>query len=135
VSRPAGFALPTSSRDRLRNESKQASSLRELYPQIAELRVEFDFDDGTPRPPSLQSYFHFPAARGFFRYPCPCHSCSGEFDLSGYVAELAGSAARAKLVRRITVVCPGLRPHERNERVACPIRATVRISAALSAGG
>jgi hypothetical protein len=133
VSRPAGFALPTNSRERLKNESKQAGLLRELYPRLAELRVEFDFDDGTTRPPSVQSYFHFPPARGFFRYPCPCHSCSGEFDLSGYVAELAGSAERARLVRRITVPCPGLRPHERQERVACPIRASIRISARMGA--
>lgn len=135
MSRPSSAAVATSSRERLRNEAKYAAPLRDVYPQLAELRVEFDFEDGTSRPPSIQSYFHFPAARGFFRYSCPCHSCSGEFDLSGYVAELAGSAERARLVRRITLDCTGQRPQELRELVACPVRASIRISATMHKTG
>lgn len=131
MSRPAGTALAANSRERLRNESKQVAPLRDVYPQLAELRVEFEFEDGTVRPPSLQSYFHFPAARGFFRYPCPCHSCSGEFDLSSHVAELAGSAGRARLARRITLDCTGQRPRELRVFEACPVRASIRLSATM----
>lgn len=135
MSRPPAVASSNSSRDRLRNESKQAALLRDVYPQLAELRVEFDFEDGTVRPPSLQSHFHFPAARGFFRYPCPCHSCSGEFDLSSHVAELAGSIERARLVRKITLECTGQRPLELRAREACPVRASIRISATMRTTG
>jgi hypothetical protein len=134
VSRPAGTTTHSnSSRERLRTESKQAAPLRDVHPQLAELRVEFDFDDGTARPPSVQSYFHFPAARGFFRYPCPCHSCSGDFDLSGYVAELAGSVEHAQLMRQVILDCTGQRPLELRIHEACPVRASIRISATLHA--
>lgn len=135
MSRPPAIAFSTSSRERLRNESKQAALLRDVYPQLAELRVEFDFEDGTVRPPSLQSHFHFPSARGFFRYPCPCHSCSGEFDLSSHVAELAGSSERARLVKKITLECTGQRPQELRSLVACPVRASIRISATMRTTG
>lgn len=134
MSRPARFTLPVNSRERLRFEQKQAAPLSELYPQLSEVKVEFDFDDGTGTPPSLQSYSHFPAARSLFRYACPCHSCDGEFDLAGQIANLAGSIKRAPRVQRFTIVCPGQRLEAHQQRSACPIRATIHISAAAHTG-
>ena len=134
MSRPARFTLPANSRERLRFEQKQAAPLSQLYPQLSEVRVEFNFDDGTETPPSLQSYSLFPAARSLFRYPCPCHSCDGEFDLSGHIANLAGSVKRSPRVQRFTVVCPGQRLEARQQRSACPIRATINISATAHTG-
>lgn len=95
--------------------------------------MEFDFDDGTSRPPSIQTYDYFPAARCLFRYPCPCHACDGEFDLCGQVAELVeqGSAA---LAPHMTLVCSGQRLRTPLERSACPIRAGIRISATWRQG-
>jgi hypothetical protein len=120
----------------LKYDFTRAVPLRQIYPQLAEVRVEFEFQDGTERSPSPQSFSYFPAARGFFRYSCPCHSCSGEFDISSYVAELAGKADNAKAdsaknSRRVNVSCTGLRLQDSNERVACPIGARVRVSATL----
>lgn len=134
MSRPARFTLPTNSRERLRYEQRQAPPLAQLYPQLAEVRVEFDFDDGTETPPSLQTYSHFPAARSLFRYPCPCHSCDGEFDLTNYVADMAGKTKRTPRTQRFTIVCPGQRLEAKQQKSACPIRATINISATAQTG-
>jgi hypothetical protein len=134
VSRPSRFTLPANNRERLRNEQRQAAPLSQLYPQLSEVHVEFAFEDGTDSPPSLQNYSHFPAARSLFRYPCPCHSCDGEFDLASYIANLAGSTKRTPRVQRFTVVCPGQRLEAQQQRSACPIRATISISATAHTG-
>jgi hypothetical protein len=129
VSRPARPGATLNKRDRLKLESTRAAPLREIYPQLAELRVEFEFDDGTPLKPSAQVISYFPAARGFFRYSCPCHSCSGEFDLSELVAELAGKPGRTPRVRNLNVSCTGQRAREADTLSDCPICAQVRVSA------
>jgi hypothetical protein len=115
-------------RERLKIDFTRAAQLREIYPQIAEVRVEFEFEDGTARTPSPQAYSYFPAARGFFRYACPCHTCSGEFDLSAHVAELAGKSGNPRRSRRVDVNCTGLRALEASVHGACPVCAHVRVS-------
>lgn len=122
----------TKNREQLKLDFSRAAPLREIYPQLAELRVEFDFDDGSDRPPSSVAFAYFPAARGFFRYACPCHSCNGEFDLSAEVAELAGEVNRQRRSRRVQVTCTGLRLQESRTREPCPICARIRMSATLN---
>jgi hypothetical protein len=129
MSRPSRVASPANNRERLKMDFTRSAPLRQIYPQLAEVRVEFEFQDGTTRSPSPQSFSYFPAARGFFRYACPCHNCSGEFDLSGCIAELAGASNGAQKTRRLNLSCTGQRAQVINERVACPIAARVRVSA------
>jgi hypothetical protein len=129
VSRPSRHVLPTNTRERLAYDFTRTATLRDLYPQLAEVRVEFEFQDGTLRAPSAQAFSYFPAARGFFRYACPCHSCSGEFDISSCVAELAAKADKPQRNRQLKLSCAGQRALDINERVACPIGASVRVSA------
>jgi hypothetical protein len=129
VSRPARTAIATTSRERLRQASHRAAPLREIYPQLAEVRVEFEFQDGSSRTPSPQAFSYFPAAHGFFRYACPCHSCSGEFDLSDHVAELAGKVGKSPRNQSVNIPCPGERVAEMQARIPCPITAQVRVSA------
>ncbi len=93
--------------------------------------MEFEFHDGTSRTPSPQSFSYFPSARGFFRYSCPCHSCSGEFDLSPLIAELADKAGRKPRARSISFNCTGQRAHQPHAAAECPICARVNISATL----
>jgi hypothetical protein len=131
VSRPPRQGAVLSNRERLKLEFTRAAQLREIYPQLAEVRVEFEFDDGTPRKPSPQAYSYFPAARSFFRYSCPCHTCSGEFDLSGHVAELAEKAGRTPRSRKVSVSCTGQRAQDADPHSTCPICAQVRVSATL----
>lgn len=131
MARPPRQASASTGRDRLKQDFARAASLRELYPQLAEVRVEFEFQDGTTRTPSPQSFSYFPAARGFFRYSCPCHSCSGEFDLSPYIAELAEKSSRKPRARSISVSCTGQRAHQPFAPSECPICARVNLTATL----
>lgn len=124
MGRPSRAGLPMSPHDKLRNDFNRAAPLRDIYPQLAEVRIEFQFEDGGPATPSPRSYSHFPGAQGFFRYACPCHSCNGEFDLSDHVAELARKPAKATRSQSVDLPCQGLRLQAR-----CPINAKVRVSA------
>lgn len=131
MARPPRQASATTGRDRLKQDFARAASLRELYPQFAKVLVEFEFHDGTTRNPSPQSFSYFPAARGFFRYACPCNSCSGEFDLSPYIAELADKAGRRPRTRSFDVNCTGKRAHQPHAPSDCPICARINLSATL----
>ncbi len=126
MSRPPRAGLPVNNRDKLKIDFTRAAPLRDIYPQLAEVHVEFQFEDGSERAPSPQSFSYFPAARGFFRYACPCNSCSGEFDLSAHIAELAGKSGRTKRSRNVSVTCTGQRAQEWNARKACPVNAHIR---------
>lgn len=102
--------------------------LREKYPQLEQVQIEFHFDDQRHPVPSPQSYAYFPAARSFFRYACPCHSCTGEFDITPLVAELAGRSGSKPRSRAISLHCPGERAVDHNARTACQIDARIRVS-------
>jgi hypothetical protein len=131
VNRPSRNAIPTNTRERLLQDFARSALLRQVYPQLAEVRVELEFRDGTAPSPSPQSFSYFPAARGFFRYACPCHSCSGEFDLTTFVAEAAANDATTPRTRRVDVSCTGQRARDLKERFACPIGARIRVSVKL----
>lgn len=122
-------AAPTNSRERLRQDFTRSSTLRQIHPQLAEVRVELEFQDLEGPAPSAQAFSYFPGARGFFRYSCPCHNCSGEFDLSGHVAELADGKAKKLRTRSVDVACDGERARAAASREACRITAHIRVSA------
>ncbi len=126
-----GFA--TRHRDRLKIECGTAPSLRQLYPQLAEVRVEFEFEDGTERAPSDLSFAYFPAARAFFRYACPCHTCNGEFDLIAQIAGLVERPGNPRRTSRITQSCTGHRLQASGDDGGCPVKARIRVSTVLHA--
>lgn len=132
MSRPSRAALPDS-RKLQKQELNRATPLRELFPQLSELRIDLDFDDGTALPPSLQSYAYFPGARTLFRYACPCKGCDGELGLHDYVAEVAIAGAHRPQPKHVTIACPGQRLQASHERTPCPIRVSISISATLCA--
>ena len=117
------------SREQLKLDRSRAAPLREVYPRLAEVYVEFEFDDGTNRAPSPTAYSYFPAANGFFRFSCPCYSCNGEFDLSAQIAELAKDTGRKQRSSRVQVSCTGLRVRELSVQEPCPVHARIRVSA------
>lgn len=129
MSRPPRSGLPLTHRDRLKQDALRAAPLRDQFPQLAELHVEFAFQDGSTFTPASQSYSYFPSARGFFRYACPCHSCSGEFDLTAQIAELAGKSGRSERSRRMEFTCTGQRAEQWNAQAACPVSVRARVSA------
>lgn len=128
MSRPPKAEATTPHRDRLKQESLRAAPLRDQYPKVAEIRVELQFNDRISPPPSAQSFSYFPAARGYFRYACPCHSCTGEFDVSSYVADLVAKPGVQRRSREVNMHCLGQRAMDHNERSACPIGAQVLVS-------
>jgi hypothetical protein len=113
---------------RRQHDFVRASLMRQLFPEVAELRIEIEFDDGSAWVPSPQSFSYFPAARGFFRFACPCHACNGEFDLTSSVSTLARARSVKPRSTRLEVTCEGQRARE-NESVGCAMRARVSISA------
>jgi hypothetical protein len=123
----ASYGLATRHRDRLKLECGTAPPLREVYPQLAEVRVEFEFEDGTTRAPSDLAFTYFPAAHGFFRYACPCHICNGEFDLTSQVAGLAGRAGNQRRSSRVSMACTGQRLQESGDPASCPVNARIRL--------
>lgn len=125
MGRPSRAGLPMTHREKLRIDLGRAAPLRDVYPQLAEVRVEFQFEDGGPVAPSPRSYAHFPSAQGFFRYACPIHTCSGEFDLSDQVAELARDSGQAARLQNLALSCKGVLTQA---RLPCPINAKVRVS-------
>lgn len=128
MSRGRKSATPGTRQERRHHDFVRTGPLRQLFPQLAEVRVEIEFEDGSPRPPSAQSFSYYPAARGFFRYACPCLACNGEFDFSSRIAALA-DAIKTKRSERVDIPCAGLRARESTEPAACPVRARVRIEA------
>jgi hypothetical protein len=112
-------------------EFARAALVRQLYPSLTELRVEIEFEDGSDWAPSAQSFSYFPAARGYFRYACPCHACNGEFDLTGKIESLTVATGGAPRSLRVEMPCEGHRAGE-NDFVACAVRARVRIKAVVA---
>ncbi len=127
----ASYGLATRHRDRLKLECGTAAPLRDIYPQLAEVRIEFQFEDGTERAPSDLSFAYFPAARAFFRYACPCHTCNGEFDLTAQVAGLVERSGNPRRTSRVTLSCTGHRLQESGEDGSCPVNARIRLTTVL----
>ena len=77
------------------NERQRAATLRKLFPEIEQLRIELVFKDPNARtpPPSPQLHTLFSAAAAFFRFACPCADCDGDFDLTEAVTSLIKSGA------------------------------------------
>lgn len=128
MSRPPKAESTTPHRDRLKLESSRAAPLREQYPRVAEVRIELQFEDRVSPAPSSQAFSYFPSARGFFRYACPCHTCSGEFDVTRYVADLAAKSGAKARSRQVSMLCLGQRLLDRSERSACAIGVQIMVS-------
>jgi len=106
--------------------------MRSLYPQIEQLRIEFNFADRTSRAPSPQAHILFPSARAFFRFACPCSECDGEFDLSTAVSTLVGeTGAKRSSSRSVSdnLSCEGIRLRNHVSSRPCPIAVKVRLVA------
>jgi hypothetical protein len=75
-------------RERQRRDRAATQLMRDRYPQIASLRLDFDFSDSGPFTPAPQVTVLHPPARTYFFFPCPYADCDGEFDLTEAVTRL-----------------------------------------------
>jgi hypothetical protein len=124
-------------RERLMSERTRSAPLREVFPNVDELRIELVFDDASAFVPSPQLHTLYPAASAFFRFACPCADCDGDFDLSGAVAELLeGSGGRRRIDASSSgrMDCQGIRLRDMAGQKVCPMQLSFRlISAAVRA--
>ena len=120
-------------RNQRQTDRDRAPPMRTAYPQIEQLRIEFNFADRTGRAPSPQAHILFPSARAFFRFACPCSECDGEFDLSTAVSTLVGETANGKRSssRSVTdnITCEGIRLRNHVSSRPCPIAVKFRLVA------
>src|ERR1700722_19160926 len=120
-------------RERLMSERTRSPPLREVFPNVDQLRIELVFNDASAFIPSPQLHTLYPAAAAFFRFACPCADCDGDFDLSGAVAALLETSAGR---RRIDASksgrrdCQAVRSRDMAGQKVCPMQLSFRLSAA-----
>ena len=103
-------------REQHKRDHAISPNLRSAYPQLTQLRLDLTFSDGTSNPPAAQGHVLAPAARAFFRFPCPHSDCSGIFDLSIAVESLVRGSALSK---QGTFECVGTRAFDRATEKRC----------------
>jgi hypothetical protein len=120
-------------RERLMSERARSPPLRDVYPNVDQLRIELVFNDASAFVPSPQLHTLFPSAAAFFRFACPCADCDGDFDLSGAVASLlAGSTGRRRSEASSSgrMDCQGVRLRDMAGQKICPMQLNFRLVAA-----
>jgi hypothetical protein len=123
-------------RERLMNERTRSAPLREVFPNVDQLRIELVFNDASAFIPSPQLHTLYPAASAFFRFACPCADCDGDFDLTDAVASLLleSSAGRRRIDASSSgrMDCQGVRLRDMAGQKVCPMQLSFRlISAAV----
>jgi hypothetical protein len=80
--------------------------------------------------PSPQTHSLYSGAQAFFRFPCPCADCDGEFDLTETIRKLAvpGSGNKAGRSHSGNVKCGGMFWHDSQRSTPCPIQLHFEIS-------
>ena len=125
-------------RERLMNERTRSAPLREVFPNVDQLRIELVFNDASAFIPSPQLHTLYPAASAFFRFACPCADCDGDFDLTDAVASLLleSSAGRRRVDASSSgrMDCQGVRLRDMAGQKVCPMQLSFRlVSAAVRA--
>jgi hypothetical protein len=127
---------PETRRDRLLVERDRSISLARMFPGIERLRIDLAFSEDSPRMPLPSSQLHtlFGTAAAFFRFPCPCSDCDGDFDLTNEITQLFANkrAGRRSASRSGQLACSGerFRTHP-TLHVACPMRLTFTLTSEL----
>jgi hypothetical protein len=121
-------------REQLVSERARAATLRMLFPEIGQLRLELAFNDPSKgsTQPSPQLHTLYSAAPAFLRFACPCADCDGDFDLTESVTKLIASAPGHRRAASLAgnLSCRGVRFREHATlEIACPMQLTFRLSA------
>ena len=123
---------PLPRREQLLGEHMRAGPLRELLPEIEQLRIQLVFSDPNTKcaQPSSQSRTLFAAAPAFFRFSCPCADCDGDFDLTDAVTSLITSLAGLKHVGSFAghLSCRGMRFRDHAQlQIPCPMQLSFQL--------
>ena len=118
-------------------ERTRSAPLRDVFPDVDQLRIELIFNDTSAYTPSPQLHTLYPAAPAFFRFACPCADCDGDFDLTGAVASLIESTAEGDAsMHRAAAGCNAMAfvcatwPGRRNASCSSPFRANIDVMSA-----
>lgn len=109
------------------DERMRAPAVQQLFPDVAQLRIELDFSEphGRASPPSPQRHTLYGPAAAFFRFRCPCADCDGDFDLTEPMTALIKSGIDGKQIvfRTGQFACQGVqfRSHPTLE-ASCPMQ-------------
>ncbi len=125
-------------RERLMSERTRSAPLRDVFPNVDQLRIELVFNDASAYTPSPQLHTLYPAASAFFRFACPCADCDGDFDLTGAVASLIESTAgrrRTDASSSGRMQCQGVRLRELAGQKDCPMQLSFRLISAPALAG
>lgn len=76
-------------RERQRRARASTPALRVRFPDIAALRIGFEFRDRGPFAPAPQLTVMHPPSNAYFVFSCPYTDCDGEFDLSEAISKMA----------------------------------------------
>ena len=123
-----------STRERLIRDRLRAAPLRHLFPEIEQLRIELIFNESDARSttPSPQLHTLFAAAAAFFRFPCPCADCDGDFDLTEAVSRLMSNTATRGRATSLSghSSCQGVRFRAHaDHQSSCPMQLRFELSA------
>ncbi|HEX7417689.1 MAG TPA: hypothetical protein VF315_06515 [Steroidobacteraceae bacterium] len=113
-------------KERRRREHAAAQTVRSAYPQVAQVQIALQFEDGTTNAPASQSYVLHPPARAFFGFPCPYADCDGQFDLHTAVTSALGSASHQSHGQ---LQCQGTRARDRATGRLCQLHLDYRVAA------
>ena len=115
-------------RERFRRGNATALALREVFPAVQQLRLEFVFRGPGSTAPAMQVRTLHAAARAFFEFPCPYADCDGQFDLGAAV-----NAALADPTHRATgeLECSGKRAVRVGASDPCGLHVNYTVVAAL----
>lgn len=117
-------------REQMLNARTRAAALRDIYPELGQLGIELVFEDRSAPKPSPQLRTLYPAAPAFFRFPCPCTDCDGDFDLTAAVAGLMEkSSGRKSTTASGTLTCAGVRLRDRADNKACTMAVNYKLVA------
>lgn len=117
-------------RERLRRNLATALALREVFPEVKQLRLEFVFRGAGSTAPAMQLRTLHAAAPAFFEFPCPYADCDGQFDLSTAV-----KTALADPTHRTTgeLECSGKRPASMGATELCRLPLNYTVTAGFQA--
>jgi hypothetical protein len=118
-------------REQLMSAHMRAGPLRELSPEIEQLRIQLVFSNpAQSAQPSSQLRTLFRSAPAFFRFSCPCADCDGDFDLTDAVSSLISSLAAHKRAASFAgqLSCHGVqfRAHARLQ-APCPMQLSFQL--------
>jgi hypothetical protein len=103
-------------RERQRRDRALTPLIRDRYPTMDSLQIDFDFSDKEQFSPAPQVIVLHPPARAYLIFACPYGDCDGEFNLAPAVDEMVNSGESRDQGQ---LRCSGRRSGSRESHSSC----------------